>query len=71
MRVIDFPKAQTGAEMIAETLKAVNEVKFDKLVVVGITLEGEYNLIAGNVTAPEILWMLERGKQIVLDQEAE
>ena len=69
MRVIDFPKAQTGADMIAETLKAVNEVKFDKLVVVGITGENEYNLIAGNVTAPEILWILERGKQIVLDQE--
>lgn len=69
MKVIDFPKQDTGPEQIAQVIQTLQETKWHKIVAVGITPDSEYTLIGGNVTLPDMLWLIERGKEIVLKQE--
>jgi len=69
MKLLDFTKPDDGPAMVAKALARLNEIEPVKCITVALTAANEYHLIAGNVTLPEMLWLIERGREITLQQD--
>jgi hypothetical protein len=69
MKVVEFKRADDGPEMVAKTLQHLADMKPTKLIAVAISAQGEYHLLGGNVSLTDMLWLIERGREIVLEQE--